>query len=49
MTPVEPIDWADHLPMLNLPTLLIHGELDVFCRTEVMQYNHPRAPTHRPC
>ena len=47
MQPAEPIDWAERLPKRKLPTLLIHGELDVFCRTEVMQYIHSLIPGSR--
>lgn len=47
MQPIEPIDWAARLPKLRLPTLLIHGELDVFCRTDVMQYIHSLIPGSR--
>jgi pimeloyl-ACP methyl ester carboxylesterase len=38
MLPEDRIDWADALPRVALRTLLIHGELDPFCRLEVMQY-----------
>jgi pimeloyl-ACP methyl ester carboxylesterase len=47
MQAAEPIDWAERLPRLTLPTLLIHGELDAFCRTEVMQYLHSLIPGSR--
>jgi hypothetical protein len=44
MLPTEPIDWAARLPQLALPTLLIHGRLDPFCRTEVMEYMNAVIP-----
>ncbi len=47
MKPTEQIDWANRLPKLMLPTLLIHGELDPFYRTEVMQYVHSLIPGSR--
>ena len=38
MLPEEPIDWPVALPRVAVPTLLIHGEWDPFCRLEVMAY-----------
>ena len=32
------VDWASRLPQLRIPTLLIHGEKDVFAQTTAMQY-----------
>ena len=34
----DQIDWAKQLPLLTIPTLLIHGENDVFAQTQAMQY-----------
>ena len=32
------VDWASRLPQLRIPTLLIHGEKDVFVQATAMQY-----------
>lgn len=37
MKPAEPVDWAQKLPQLTIPTLLVHGEKDPLCRLELMQ------------
>ncbi|MEZ5650935.1 MAG: alpha/beta hydrolase [Burkholderiaceae bacterium] len=36
--PETPIDWAQRLPQLGLPALVIHGELDPLQRIENMRY-----------
>jgi len=40
----QPIDWASRLPGLRLPTLIVHGELDPFFRTEHMRYTQSLIP-----
>lgn len=40
----EQIDWPARLSELTLPTLLIHGERDVFYRTEGMEYTQSLIP-----
>ena len=39
-----PIDWASRLPQLRQPTLVVHGELDVFYRIEHMRYMQSLIP-----
>jgi pimeloyl-ACP methyl ester carboxylesterase len=34
----DPIDWGKRLPEIRVPTLLIHGEEDVFCDIDTMRY-----------
>lgn len=36
--PSERIDWAEALPQLDLPTLLVHGDLDPFVEIADMTY-----------
>lgn len=38
MPPLPPLDWPQALAGLALPTLLIHGEKDVFCSLAGMDY-----------
>ena len=38
MMPAEIIDWEQRLPEIRIPTLLIHGSRDPFCREDVMRY-----------
>lgn len=38
MEPKQGLDWAEELPRLRIPTLLLHGEKDVFCSIEAMRY-----------
>jgi len=44
MQPQEPIDWADRLAGLNIPTLLVHGDLDAFYQMETMRYAQSLIP-----
>ena len=41
------IDWATRLPQLAVPTLLIHGERDVFVQSTAMQYAASLLPTSK--
>lgn len=34
----KPVDWASELPLLRLPTLLLHGEKDFACNLETQRY-----------
>lgn len=47
MQPAEPIDWAQRLPNLKLPTLLIHGAQDPLYRTAVMEYTQSLIPNSK--
>ncbi len=38
MEAAQPVDWARELPRLRIPTLIVHGALDAFYRTEHMRY-----------
>lgn len=40
----QPVDWAHHLPRLDKPTLVVHGELDAFYRIEHMRYTQSLIP-----
>lgn len=44
MEAAEPIDWAQRLPALHLPTLIVHGMLDPFYRIEDMRYTQSLLP-----
>lgn len=47
MQPKEQIDWPRQLADLKLPTLLIHGEKDVFYQTAAMEYTHSLIPNSK--
>ena len=47
MQPATAIDWPSALTRLNLPTLVLHGELDVIAQTESMQYLTSLIPNSR--
>ena len=38
MEPEQGIDWAEELPRVRMPTLLLHGEKDVLCSIDAMRY-----------
>lgn len=40
----QPLDWANRLPQLRAPTLIVHGELDAFYRIEHMRYTQSLIP-----
>lgn len=44
MQPVEAIDWAERLPDIRVPTLLIHGEKDFLHDIENMRYLQSQIP-----
>ena len=43
----ESIDWAKRLPELKIPTLLIHGEKDIFYRITGMEYTRSLIPNSK--
>lgn len=43
----EQIDWPERLSALTVPTLLLHGERDVFYRTEGMAYTQSLIPNSK--
>ena len=41
---LSPLDWADELPRLYLPTLIVHGELDPLVDIQDLIYLHAQLP-----
>jgi 3-oxoadipate enol-lactonase len=44
MEAAQPVDWAGALPRLRVPTLIVHGDLDPFYKTEHMRYTASLIP-----